>query len=74
MFTDLIDLEFRYGNCYCTDAKNADQVKELALKIGEVLRACNVKRGIGTIGKILILASKDIHEVRSRDFRSRDFL
>lgn len=26
-----------------------DQIKEVALKIGEILRACNVKRGIGTI-------------------------
>jgi glutamyl-tRNA(Gln) amidotransferase subunit E len=31
------------------DIKNAEQIKEAALKIGEILRACQVKRGIGTI-------------------------
>lgn len=31
------------------DIKNAKQAKEVALKLGEVLRACKVKRGIGTI-------------------------
>ena len=31
------------------DLKNAEQVKECALKLGEILRACKVKRGIGTI-------------------------
>jgi Glu-tRNA(Gln) amidotransferase subunit E-like FAD-binding protein len=40
------------------DAKNAEQVKELALKIGEVLRACNVKRGIGTIRQDINISIK----------------
>ncbi|MBT3642377.1 Glu-tRNA(Gln) amidotransferase subunit GatE [archaeon] len=31
------------------DLKSAEQIKEAALKIGEILRACDVKRGIGTI-------------------------
>ena len=31
------------------DLRNAEQVKECALKLGEILRACRVKRGIGTI-------------------------
>jgi glutamyl-tRNA(Gln) amidotransferase subunit E len=31
------------------EMKRPDQVKECALKIGEILRACKVKRGIGTI-------------------------
>ncbi len=31
------------------DLKNAEHVKEAALKIGEILRSCRVKRGIGTI-------------------------
>jgi Glu-tRNA(Gln) amidotransferase subunit E-like FAD-binding protein len=31
------------------DMKNPLQVKEAALHLGEILRACNVKRGIGTI-------------------------
>src|SRR4030042_1757243 len=31
------------------DIKSPEQAKEVALKIGEILRACKVKRGIGTI-------------------------
>ncbi len=31
------------------DLRNPEQVKECALKIGEILRACKVKRGLGTI-------------------------
>ena len=31
------------------DIKNPEQAKEVALYIGEILRACKVKRGIGTI-------------------------
>ena len=31
------------------DIKNAEQAKQIALQIGEVLRSCKVKRGIGTI-------------------------
>jgi len=31
------------------DMKNPEQVKEVALQIGDVLRSCKVKRGIGTI-------------------------
>ncbi len=31
------------------DLKTPEQIKEAALKIGEILRACNVRRGIGTI-------------------------
>ncbi len=31
------------------DVKTPEQAKEVALKIGEILRSCNVRRGIGTI-------------------------
>jgi Glu-tRNA(Gln) amidotransferase subunit E-like FAD-binding protein len=31
------------------DVKTSEQAKEVALKIGEILRSCNVIRGIGTI-------------------------
>jgi Glu-tRNA(Gln) amidotransferase subunit E-like FAD-binding protein len=31
------------------DIKNAEQAKEAALKMGDVLRSCKVKRGLGTI-------------------------
>ncbi|MBU1136652.1 MAG: Glu-tRNA(Gln) amidotransferase subunit GatE [Nanoarchaeota archaeon] len=33
----------------CPDIKTKEQAKETALHIGEILRACDVKRGIGTI-------------------------
>jgi Glu-tRNA(Gln) amidotransferase subunit E-like FAD-binding protein len=31
------------------DLKNAEQVKEAALQLGDILRSCKVRRGIGTI-------------------------
>ena len=31
------------------DIRDADHAKEVALKLGEILRSCNVRRGIGTI-------------------------
>jgi len=31
------------------DVKNAEQAKKVGLKIGEILRSCKVRRGIGTI-------------------------
>jgi len=45
------------------DLKTAEQIKEAALKIGEILRSCKVKRGIGTIRQdmnISILGSKRV--------------
>jgi Glu-tRNA(Gln) amidotransferase subunit E-like FAD-binding protein len=40
------------------EIKSAEQAKEVALKIGEILRACNVKRGIGTIRQDVNLSIK----------------
>lgn len=40
------------------DIKNAEQVKEAALKIGEIIRSCNVKRGLGTIRQDLNMSIK----------------
>ena len=40
------------------DIKSPEQAKEAALKIGEVLRSCNVKRGLGTIRQDVNLSIK----------------
>src|SRR3989338_7430874 len=40
------------------DLKTPEQIKECALKIGEILRACKVKRGIGTIRQDLNISIK----------------
>src|SRR3989344_4152754 len=41
------------------DIKNAQQVKEAALKIGEIFRSCKVKRGLGTIRQDLNMSVKN---------------
>ena len=40
------------------DIKNAEHAKETALKIGELLRSCKVKRGIGTIRQDINISIK----------------
>jgi len=40
------------------DVKNSKQAKEAALKVGEILRACRVRRGIGTIRQDVNLSAK----------------
>jgi len=40
------------------DIKNPEQAKEVALHIGEILRSCKVKRGIGTIRQDVNLSVK----------------
>ena len=40
------------------DIKSPEQAREVAAKIGEVLRSCNVKRGIGTIRQDVNLSIK----------------
>jgi Glu-tRNA(Gln) amidotransferase subunit E-like FAD-binding protein len=39
--------------------ESGDEAKEVALKIGEILRACKVKRGIGTIRQDINLSIKN---------------
>ncbi|MEK6880773.1 MAG: Glu-tRNA(Gln) amidotransferase subunit GatE [Nanoarchaeota archaeon] len=51
------------------DLKNAEQVKEAALKIGEVLRACKVKRGIGTIRQDVNVSIKGHDRVEIKGFQ-----
>ena len=45
------------------------QCKEVALKIGEMLRACNVKRGIGTIRQDVNISIKGSKRVEIKGFQ-----
>lgn len=51
------------------DLKTPEQIKEAALKIGEILRACNVKRGIGTIRQDLNISIKGSKRVEIKGFQ-----
>ncbi len=46
-----------------------EQVKEAALKIGEILRACKVKRGIGTIRQDINMSIKGHERVEIKGFQ-----
>jgi len=46
-----------------------EQVKEAALKIGEILRACKVKRGIGTIRQDVNVSIKGHERVEIKGFQ-----
>lgn len=46
-----------------------EQVKEAALKIGEILRACKVKRGIGTIRQDLNISTPNHPRVEIKGFQ-----
>ncbi len=46
-----------------------EQIKETALKIGEILRACKVKRGIGTIRQDLNISTKGANRVEIKGFQ-----
>jgi glutamyl-tRNA(Gln) amidotransferase subunit E len=51
------------------DLKTPDQIKEAALKIGEILRACQVKRGIGTIRQDVNISIKGGNRVEIKGFQ-----
>ncbi|OIO81376.1 glutamyl-tRNA(Gln) amidotransferase subunit E [Candidatus Pacearchaeota archaeon CG1_02_32_132] len=51
------------------DMRNAEQVKESALKIGDILRACKVKRGIGTIRQDVNISIKGHDRVEIKGFQ-----
>ena len=51
------------------DLKTPEQIKEAALKIGEILRACNVKRGIGTIRQDLNISIKGNKRIEIKGFQ-----
>jgi len=48
---------------------NPQQVKEAALKIGEILRACKVKRGIGTIRQDVNVSLRGHEKVEIKGFQ-----
>jgi Glu-tRNA(Gln) amidotransferase subunit E-like FAD-binding protein len=51
------------------ELKNPEMIKECALKIGEILRACNVRRGIGTIRQDLNISVKGSERVEIKGFQ-----
>ena len=51
------------------DLKTPEQIKEAALKIGEILRACKVKRGIGTIRQDVNISIKGSKRVEIKGFQ-----
>lgn len=51
------------------DLKNPKHVKETALKIGEILRSCKVRRGIGTIRQDLNISIKGSNRVEIKGFQ-----
>ena len=51
------------------DLHNPEQVKECALKLGEILRACKVKRGIGTIRQDVNISVKGHDRVEIKGFQ-----
>lgn len=51
------------------DMNSPEKIKEAALKIGEILRACRVKRGIGTIRQDLNISIKGHDRVEIKGFQ-----
>jgi len=51
------------------DLKSASQVKEAALKIGEILRSSKVRRGLGTIRQDLNISIKGSNRVEIKGFQ-----
>ncbi|HVY01842.1 MAG TPA: Glu-tRNA(Gln) amidotransferase subunit GatE [Candidatus Nanoarchaeia archaeon] len=51
------------------DMNTPEQIKETALKIGEILRACNVKRGLGTIRQDVNVSIKGHDRVEIKGFQ-----
>jgi len=52
------------------DIKTPEQMKEVALYIGQVLRSCNVRRGIGTIRQDVNLSIKGGKRVEIKGFQN----
>ena len=51
------------------DLKTAEQIREAALKIGEILRSCDVRRGIGTIRQDVNISIKGGRRVEIKGFQ-----
>ena len=56
------------------DLHTPEQIKEAALKIGEILRACNVRRGIGTIRQDLNISIKGSKRVEIKGFQDQKIM
>ena len=53
------------------DIKNPEQAKEVALYLGDVLRSCKVKRGLGTIRQDVNVSIKDENRVEIKGVQDR---
>ncbi len=53
----------------CPDIKNPEQAKEVALILGDILRACKVKRGIGTIRQDVNISIENHPRVEIKGFQ-----
>jgi Glu-tRNA(Gln) amidotransferase subunit E-like FAD-binding protein len=53
----------------CPELYYAEQVKEAALKLGDILRSCKVKRGIGTIRQDLNISTPNHPRVEIKGFQ-----
>ena len=51
------------------DLKSPSQIKEAALKIGEILRACDVRRGLGTIRQDVNISIKGGERIEIKGFQ-----
>jgi len=56
------------------DMKTPEQIKEAALHIGDILRACNVKRGIGTIRQDVNISIKGSNRVELKGFQDQKIM
>jgi Glu-tRNA(Gln) amidotransferase subunit E-like FAD-binding protein len=56
------------------DMKNPEQVKEVALYIGKVLRSCKIKRGIGTIRQDINLSIKNGDRIEIKGFQDPEIM
>jgi Glu-tRNA(Gln) amidotransferase subunit E-like FAD-binding protein len=54
------------------DIKNAEHAKEVALAIGNVLRSCKVKRGIGTIRQDVNISIREENRVEIKGMQDMD--
>ena len=54
------------------DVKTPEQAKEVALKIGEILRSCKVRRGIGTIRQDVNVSIRNENRVEIKGMQNMD--
>lgn len=56
------------------DMQTPEQVKEVALYLGKILRSCKVKRGIGTIRQDINLSVKNGDRIEIKGFQEPDMM